>query len=461
MAAVLTALGALTIACGKKGPPLAPLHLVPAAVTEMSVRRVADRARVRFVLPSRNENGPGPIELDRVEIYAMTIPANSAEPSPRELMSRERLVGEIPVRPVLAEGEVAAPDEKRPEPGSPVTFDEDLTAEKLTPVEVKLPLQPVAAPLTAPSGPGTPPVATPATGATPPPAAAPATPPAATAPAAKPAEPATAPAAPATTTPPTAKAGEMPPTAAKAGEPAAPAAKPGEPATVPAVQKPATFPYPRRLYVARGVTRSGRPGGVSTRTSMPVVPLPPPPEKVTATFSETAITVQWEPAAGVAAYNIYRAGDLLQPINPAPLTAPAFEQAGAEPGKEQCYRIRGVTIVDPVSVEGEASAPQCVTPLDRFPPAAPRGLAAVPTAGQISLIWDANTEKDLAGYLVLRGEGPEGQLGAITAAPIKETSYRDTAVKPGVRYVYVIVALDTATPPNMSPQSARVEETAR
>jgi len=114
-----------------------------------------------------------------------------------------------------------------------------------------------------------------------------------------------------------------------------------------------------------------------------------------------------------------------------------------------------------VSVEGEASPPQCVTPVDKFPPAAPHGLAAVPTAGQISLIWDANNEKDLGGYIVLRGEAPDGPAAPITAAPIKETSYRDTTVKPGVRYVYVIVAVDTATPANTSPQSARVEETAR
>jgi hypothetical protein len=110
MAVVLTAAGGLTIACGKKGPPLAPLHLVPAPATEMSVRRVADRARLRFVLPSRNENGPGPLELDRVEIFAMTIPANSVDPSMQELMAKERLVGEIAVRPVLEEGEVAPPD---------------------------------------------------------------------------------------------------------------------------------------------------------------------------------------------------------------------------------------------------------------------------------------------------------------------------------------------------------------
>ena len=82
VAVVLTAAGALTIACGKKGPPLAPLHLVPAAASEMSVRRVADRARLRFVLPSRNENGPGPLELDRVEIFAMTVGPDGAFESP-------------------------------------------------------------------------------------------------------------------------------------------------------------------------------------------------------------------------------------------------------------------------------------------------------------------------------------------------------------------------------------------
>jgi fibronectin type 3 domain-containing protein len=47
------------------------------------------------------------------------------------------------------------------------------------------------------------------------------------------------------------------------------------------------------------------------------------------------------------------------------------------------------------------------------------------------------------------------------ADPIRETTYRDTTVQPGVRYVYAIVAVDTATPRNQSPESTRVEEGAR
>ena len=177
--------------------------------------------------------------------------------------------------------------------------------------------------------------------------------------------------------------------------------------------------------------------------------------------TQPAVVLEWTAAGGSTAYNVYAGDDLMQPLNATPLTTPAYEHPNPGFGQERCYRVRGVTTLDGVSVEGDASKPHCVTPEDRFPPAAPQGLAGVPTPGQISLIWNANAEKDLAGYLILRGDAPDGELNAITPAPIRETSYRDTTVKPGMRYIYAIVAVDTATPPNVSAQSARVEETAR
>jgi fibronectin type 3 domain-containing protein len=195
--------------------------------------------------------------------------------------------------------------------------------------------------------------------------------------------------------------------------------------------------------------------------SIPLANLPPPPKDLTTRVTESAVVVEWNVADAATAYNVYRSDDVVQPINASALTAPSFEHTGVPFGQEQCYRVRSIAHVDGVSLEGEPSAPHCVTPRDEFPPAAPRGLAAVPTAGQISLIWDANTEKDLAGYLVLRGDAPDGPLTAITQGPIRETSYRDATVKPGIRYIYAIVAVDNATPPNLSAQSARVEETAR
>jgi fibronectin type 3 domain-containing protein len=118
-------------------------------------------------------------------------------------------------------------------------------------------------------------------------------------------------------------------------------------------------------------------------------------------------------------------------------------------------------MVGATAIESEASEPICVTPRDIFPPAAPKNLQAVGSAGVISLIWEANTEPDVAGYQVLRGEGPGDTLQPLTPEPIKETRYQDRTTKAGVTYRYAIVAVDRATPPNKSAPSNRVQETAR
>ena len=79
----------------------------------------------------------------------------------------------------------------------------------------------------------------------------------------------------------------------------------------------------------------------------------------------------------------------------------------------------------------------------------------------ISLIWDSVEAADLAGYIVLRGDAPGETLTPLFETPIAETTYRDTTVEPGRRYVYAVVSVDTASPANHSAQSTRVEETGR
>ena len=102
-----------------------------------------------------------------------------------------------------------------------------------------------------------------------------------------------------------------------------------------------------------------------------------------------------------------------------------------------------------------------MTFVDTFPPEAPGGVIAVASDAAISLVWDANTERDLAGYMVLRGRVPGATLAPLTAAPIEETTYRDVTVDAGVSYEYAVQAVDRATPPNLSPMSERVVERAR
>jgi len=149
------------------------------------------------------------------------------------------------------------------------------------------------------------------------------------------------------------------------------------------------------------------------------------------------------------------------PITAAPIAGTEFVIKGVTFGAERCFEVRPVDQVFGSAVIGPPSPRTCFTPKDTYPPAAPRSLAAIAGAAVINLIWDANSESDLAGYIVLRGEAPGDTLQPITKEPVTVTSYRDESVRPGTRYVYAVVAVDRATPPNTSPQSNRAEETAR
>jgi hypothetical protein len=150
---------------------------------------------------------------------------------------------------------------------------------------------------------------------------------------------------------------------------------------------------------------------------------------------------------------------LPKPINPAPTTETEWPIKGVAFGAERCFEVRPVDQVFGFTVIGPPSPRTCITPQDTIPPAAPKSLQAIAGSGVINLIWDANTEPDLAGYLVLRGEAPGDTLQAITTTPVTATTYRDESVRAGTRYVYVVVAVDRAQ--NASPQSNGAEETAR
>ena len=423
-AALLVALALAS--CGKSGPPLPPLVKLPAAPANIVAERRGAAVDVQFTVPTANTDGTRPANVERVDVYAITGPESVTDD---QILKHGTKVAAVSVKAPRDPDQAVEPDDpdavaETPEgegldQGSVAHVAEALTRDALVPYD----------PATDKSARGKA-DATNGTG------------------------------------------------------------RPGRIVTPRPLLGPATA-VPSRTYVGVGISTRGRKGPFSKRVSVPLVPPPPPPGKPTVTYDEKAITVTWPPvtASGMVqapasggvlpskpigvpvpaiAYHVYdltqqTAGSSAEPsgssvrLTKSPVSDPTFDDARMAWGEKRCYTVRTVETVGGLAIESDAAPPECTTLADTFPPAAPKNLQAVASEGAISLIWDGNTEKDLAGYLVLRGASG-GALESITLSPIQDPRFHDN-VKPGVPYAYAVKAVDKAG--NISPESNRVEETAR
>jgi hypothetical protein len=413
----VAAAGLAVPGCGKKGAPLAPLARVPGRAMDIAARRTGDVVAVTFTIPSANIDESKPADIGRVDVYAYTAMAQNDVRDPR----RMTLVGSVPVR---KPPEPDAEDAKKQKPGPPpprepgedqgalVTVTETLTADMLVPVapdrNTLVPVQ------------------------------------------------------------------------------AEPVSWFGTPLALP-LAGPVPKPEARRFYMVYGFSRGGDRGAASPRPAVPLGQPPAAPLQPRLEVTEGGVLVHWTvPPGARLPYQERAEGGVLDaaprgmesapqltfvvyrvsPDGPAkltekPVSALTFTDAGVEFGVERCYDVRTVTTQGSASFESAPSPPACVTPTDTFPPPAPTSLAAVAGEGAISLIWKGVEAPDLAGYVVLRGNAPSGELTPLFETPIRESTYRDTGAKPGVRYLYAVAAVDRAAPPNRSAVSNRVEETAR
>ncbi len=435
------------VGCGKKGPPRAPIRIVPTEPTEFEARRLGAEVYLQFEVPATNTDDTAPADMDTVEIYSITLgplPPGVSPLTDEEFIEAATLVATIEVRPPadleLAEltSPVGGPVPELPAQGATVVVREVLTTEMLSSADLsdvdrRFDID-------------------------------------------------------------------------KDNE---------DDAEVPVVtglrwvETPAAFSFlperPRRTYVAVGLTGDGDYGNMSTelRVRLDAAPNAPGPPEVS--YTVDAATITWSPvpnamravqapaldlsaleamapdlpvllestpaiaSAEPMTYNVYAynppgevsaAGDVVMPVpvNAVPLETFELSDVNVEFGVERCYIVTAISTVDGDPIESEASSPTCAEFRDTFSPAAPRNLAAVGSVGAVSLIWEPNSEADLAGYLVLRGESPNGTLEPLMTVPLTETNYRDTTGTTGVTYVYAVVAVDGVAPPNLSELSNRVTE---
>jgi len=411
--AALAFVAVIVVGCGKKGPPLPPLLRQPQAPAQIAAARHGGTVDVQFIVPSANTDGTRPANIARVDVYAITGPPTITEEQILKLGTKVASVAvktprnpDETIEPEEPASEMQPPEGRGVDQGAVAAVEEHLTPEAAVPADLTK------------------------------------------------------------------------------------AQKPGDKVstTFDETRRPLlapTFTAPSRSYVGFSVSAKGKRGPMSARATVAMADPPPTLPAPALTYDESAVSVSWSPlvttqpppesgpgavlpstSIGVVvptiAYNVYDVADGAPPVltllTKAPVDAPTFSDPRIAWGEKRCYAVRAVQTIEGMSVEGAESEASCVTLADTFPPKAPEGLQAVPSDGAINLIWDANREKDVRGYIVLRAVAPSETLEPVMSEPIRETSFTDM-VKPGVRFVFAVRAVDAAG--NLSPPSARVEETAR
>jgi hypothetical protein len=229
-------------------------------------------------------------------------------------------------------------------------------------------------------------------------------------------------------------------------------------------------------YLIRTRLSKKRASADSNVVTARLFPVPQPISSVQFQVTETAVNLTWavptqtsagDPLSTISGYRIYRGESDPQAPAPsgkdlsaihwiAPLALLAssatnsYRDTQFEFGKSYVYVVRSVISADGNEIESDNSEPLVVTPLDKFPPAAPQDVVAAvlpgtaPSTFVVDLSWSINLETDFAGYRVYRSE-QEGERGQIVTPDLLPTpAFRDSSVAPGHRYRYSVTALDHA-----------------
>jgi len=241
---------------------------------------------------------------------------------------------------------------------------------------------------------------------------------------------------------------------------------------------PLASSQPRALtYFVELVNRKSRSAGLSNGAVVLAGEAPLAIESLTAEMSKEGVLLRWAPAPAesspVAVRLVRRLltapakksdqSPLAQPAEPLVQTLLVEPSARSDRtldtnirfGETYEYRAQRVARVtvggSTLELAGPLSLPLRIDAVNVFPPSAPKGLAAVATAGEngsgpaIDLSWLPGAEPNLSGYSVYRRDSAatDSNWQRISPAqPVVGPGYHDPNVQPGHTYAYSVTAID-------------------
>jgi hypothetical protein len=249
------------------------------------------------------------------------------------------------------------------------------------------------------------------------------------------------------------------------------------------------MPRPVTYYVEL-LNKNGKSAGISNPAVVAAGEAPAAVLGLDAEIQKVGVVLHWNAAIeGPTATAVRLQRKLLTPVQPAktgqgplaPTPEPTEQnllvevkdraQVGAVDkdirfGQTYEYRAQRLLRVNiggnAMELDGPLSEPVRVEAKDVFPPAAPKGLAAVAVAAAngiaagVDLDWEPNTETDLAGYVVYRRENSGDWERVSPTVLLVGPGFHDGHVEAGHTYEYAVTAVDQSG--HESLQSAPAQE---
>jgi fibronectin type 3 domain-containing protein len=206
------------------------------------------------------------------------------------------------------------------------------------------------------------------------------------------------------------------------------------------------------VLAVRATGPKGKPSFWSNPVSLVVIQPLATPSTLKVQNVEKGVELTW---TGMGPrYRIFRAEADGQPQQLADSDGPRYLDETTVYGTRYRYVIQAIAAENQWSVVSE---PAVITPEDKFAPAVPEGLGAVPTPQSIELSWTRNTETDFRGYNIFRSvdNAPFEKIATFVEVP----TFSDSKIEGGKKYRYQVSAVDLTG--NESTRTAPVEATAQ
>jgi hypothetical protein len=210
---------------------------------------------------------------------------------------------------------------------------------------------------------------------------------------------------------------------------------------------PPTTPPTLHVFAVKTHATEGETSGWSNLARLVPQTPPAPAAGLAVTPQARGVELSWTATEGAGAgFVVYRrpaeSRAYGEPLATLPADARRHLDETARYGERYIYTVTALASSQP-PVESAFGAEREVDYQDRFAPAAPEDVVALPGDGGVNLLWKASPDTDTVGYHVYRRD-PDAEFRRLTTAPTAELKFNDSGLAGGLLYTYRVTAIDGA-----------------